>query len=87
MSAREFRRACTNLVTGATDVEFQRNVGIVAAEMGLYVVHIESEESIADRRQRGWGPSEEIGELMSRAESNPNAIIYGMFYTYPFEST
>jgi hypothetical protein len=29
--------------------------------------------------------TEEIDDMVQRAESNPDAIIYGTFFTYPFD--
>jgi hypothetical protein len=79
--------AFTNIVTWASDAaEFRRNVALLAAKMQLYVVEIENEEPIADRERRGWVPSEEIEDVIQRARSNQNAIIYSTFHTYRFDT-
>ena len=52
--------------------------------MDLYVVEIEEEEPVSERLKR-FSFSEELEDIVRRAESNPNATIYGTFHTYPFE--
>ena len=76
--------AYCNIITWAGNpVEFRANAEKVAAECNLYVVDVENEEPLSNR-----DPAElngELEEIVIRAESNPNAIIFGRFFTYPHE--
>ena len=77
--------AFVNIVTWASDVdEYERNARLVIGELGgLYVAEILDPESIEKRRaKRGGDLEEEIEGIISRAEGNPNAILYGTFHTY-----
>jgi hypothetical protein len=77
--------AFTNIVTWACDAtEFRRNVEIIAAKMDFYVAGIEDAGPFAERTKQST-VSEEIEDMVLRAESNPNAIIYGTFHQYPFD--
>ncbi len=80
-----FAGAYTNIVTWAIDPEtFRGKVEAIAATLDLYVEDIEGEEPLAERAARQT-LTEEVEDLMVRAESNPDAIIYGSFYTYRFD--
>jgi hypothetical protein len=35
--------------------------------------------------RRPMSVTEEVDDMLLRAESNPNAIIYGTFHRYPFD--
>jgi len=75
--------AFTNIVTWAGDpVEFRKKAETIAATMNLYVADVEGEEPFAERTRK-HSVSEEIEDMAERAESNPNAIIYGTFHRYP----
>jgi hypothetical protein len=77
--------AFTNVITWATDVEgFRRNAETIAATIDMYVVDIEDAEPLAERGKK-WSMTEEIDDMVLRAELNPNAIVYGTFHTYPFD--
>jgi hypothetical protein len=77
--------AFTNIVTWASNSEgFRERAETVAATIDRYVVSVEGAEPIEHRRVR-QGLTEEIEEIVGRAESNPNAIIYGAFFTYPHD--
>jgi hypothetical protein len=77
--------AFTNIVTWACDVEgFRKKAETVAATMDMYVAGIEWAEPLAERaRKRTF--TEEVDDMVLRAESNPNAIVYGTFHTYRFD--
>jgi hypothetical protein len=71
--------AFVNLVTWARDsAEFRDKAGVLADRLDLFVVGIEGEEPVVNR----VGINEEIAEMIRRAETNPEAAIYGTFYTY-----
>jgi hypothetical protein len=73
--------AFTTIVTWASDAaEFREKTECLAASLGLYVFGVEDEHPVAD--DMGSAVSEEIADLIERAESNPNAILYGTFHTY-----
>ena|SRR2546427_12264005 len=77
--------AFTNIVTWASDVEgFRKKVEIIAATMDMYVADVEGAEPLT-QRTKNWTLTEEIEDMVLRAESNPNAIVYGTFYRYPFD--
>ncbi len=76
--------AYSHIITWASNPEeFRANAEEVAAGCKLYVVDVENEKPLSQ-----VDPSElneELEEIAMRAESNPNAIIWGTFYTYPHE--
>jgi hypothetical protein len=77
--------AFTNIVTWAHDLQgFRRNADTVAATVGASVIDVQGAEPLSERAKRA-SFTEEIDEMVLRAESNPNAIIYGTFHTYPFD--
>ncbi len=61
--------------------EFRKKADTIAATMELCVMSIEREEPLA-RWLETQSPSEEIEDMIQRAESNPNAIVYGTFHRY-----
>lgn len=74
--------AFVNLVTWASDIkEYRRRAGIVLGELELSIVDIEDAEPVSVRRTKS-SFDEEIEEIITRAEDNPNAIIYGTFHTW-----
>jgi hypothetical protein len=74
--------AFTNIITWACDAsEFRRKAEIIAATLNLYVLDIEGEEPLT-QRTKTWTPSDEIEDMIQRAETNPNAIVYGTFHQY-----
>lgn len=67
--------AFTNIVTWACDVAgFHLKAQTIAATLDMFVANVEEVEPVAD----------EIEDMVFRAESNPNAIVYGSFHRYPF---
>ena len=77
--------AFTNIVTWARDAEeFRTKSEVIAATLEMYVMGVEEAEPVAERTMK-CQLTEEIADMVSRAESNPNAIIYATFHTYPFD--
>ena len=75
--------AFTNSITWACNAtEFRKKAEVIAAEMNLYVLEVEGEEPLAERAKKA-SLSEDLDDMIQRAESNPNAIIYGTFHCYP----
>jgi hypothetical protein len=78
---RDSAGAFTWVVTWAsTAAEFRNQADRLAASLGLYVFGVEGEHPIADVVPRAF--SDEIADLIERAEHNPNAILYGTFHKY-----
>jgi len=74
--------AFVNLVTWASDIdEFKSNAELVLGKLGLSIIDIENPEPVSIRRQKA-DFDDEIEDMVSRAEDNPNAIIYGTFHTW-----
>jgi hypothetical protein len=74
--------AFVNVVTWASGVEdYRRNADLVLGELGLFVVEIENPEPVSIRRTKAE-IEEVIEEMITRAQDNPNAIIYGTFHTW-----
>ncbi len=74
--------AFTNIVTWAADSsEFRTKAETIAATMHLFVVDIEDAEPLAERTKR-CSVDDQIEDMARRAESNPNAIVYGTFHCY-----
>jgi hypothetical protein len=77
--------AYTNIITWASDsVSFRKKAETIAATMDLYVVDTEVEEPLF-KRFGDFIPDEELEDMHSRAEHNPNAIVYGTFHHYPHD--
>jgi hypothetical protein len=77
--------AFTNIVTWARDVEESRAKSeVIAGTLSMYVMGVEEAEPLADRTKK-CQLTEEVADMVFRAESNPNAIIYGTFHQYPFD--
>jgi hypothetical protein len=76
--------AFTNIVTWACDVkEFRKKADVIAAELDMYILDVEGAEPLSER-VKNCELTDEIDDMVHRAESNPNAIVYGAFHTYPF---
>src|SRR4051812_7366938 len=74
--------AFSNIVTWARDrSEFRAKAEIIAAELNLFVVDVEGVEPFEQRTER-WTVSDEIEDMVQRAEFNPQAIVYGTFHQY-----
>jgi hypothetical protein len=81
----ESRGAFVNIITWASDVEeYRRNVEIIIDHLGeLFVSEIINPEPVEARRASTSGQfGEDIEDMISRAQQNPNAIIYGTFHTF-----
>lgn len=77
--------AFTNIVTWACDLEqFRNKTETIAATLDMFVADIEGAEPLAER-MKSWSLPEEIEDMVLRAESNQNAIVYGTFHRYPFD--
>ena len=75
--------AFTNIITWASNaMEFRKKAETIAATLNLYVFGIEREEPLAQRTNK-YTVSDDIEDMIQRAESNPNAIVYGTFHRYP----
>jgi hypothetical protein len=76
--------AFTNIVTWACNaLEFRKKAETIAATLNLYVIGVEREEPLAERIKK-FTVSDEVEDMIGRAESNLNAIVYGTFHRYPF---
>jgi hypothetical protein len=77
--------ALTNIVTWASDIEgFRRKVEETAKTLDMRVADIEDAEPLSSRTEK-WDLTEEVDEMVLRASTNPNAILYGTFHRYPFD--
>ena len=77
--------AFTNIVIWACDAEgFREKAETIAATIQMYVAGVEGAEPLIKRTEKRL-LTEEIDDMVVRAESNPNAIVYGTFHTYPFD--
>ena len=77
--------AFTNIVTWACDAEaFREKAETIAATIQMYVAGVERAEPLNNRRKNRH-LTEDIEDMVVRAETNPSAIVYGTFHTYPFD--
>jgi len=77
--------AFTNIVTWANDAEgFRRKAEAIAATLDMFVTDVENAEPVAKRGEKS-SVTEEIDDMISRAECNRDAIVYGTFHRYPFD--
>jgi hypothetical protein len=76
--------AFVNIVTWASDVqEFQRKAESIVGQLGLFVSQVINPEPVEKRRTRiGIEFNDDIQDMLSRAQGNPDAIIYGTFHLY-----
>jgi hypothetical protein len=58
-----------------------RKAELVLGKLDLFVAGIEGAEPVSVRERKAE-LSDEIEDLVARAETNPNAIIYGTFHTW-----
>jgi hypothetical protein len=78
--------AFVDILTWASNpAEFRSKAETIAATLDLYVVSVEKEQSLSARLANSL-PSEELEDMISRAEGNPNAIIWGTFHTWNFDT-
>ena len=74
--------AFTNIITWASDQEsFRSKVENLASSLEMFVIAVEWAEAVAERAKK-WNTTEEIDDMIQRAEVNPEAIIYGTFHQY-----
>ena len=81
----DMKGAFVNLVTWASDAdEYRHNAELIMTKLGgLFVSEVVDPEPVEARRGRTTGVFEEdIEDMISRAEGNQNAIIYGTFHTF-----
>jgi hypothetical protein len=75
-----FRPAFTVVTTWATNAEEFREKCIRMLESyGWKLIDVDRANPVPDNVEF----NEEIEDMLERTRSNPNAIIYGTFYTYP----
>jgi hypothetical protein len=77
--------AFVSIITWASDAEeYRRKAELVIGDLGgLFVSEVINPEPVETRRARtGNGFEEDIEDMISRAQGNPNAIIYGTFHTF-----
>jgi hypothetical protein len=75
--------AFVNIVTWACDAEeYEQNAELVVGKLGLFVGEVVNPEPVETRRKREGRFTEEVEDIISRAQDNPNAIIYGTFHTF-----
>lgn len=78
--------AFVDILTWASDAsEYRSKADTIAATLDLFVVGIENEEPLAARLARVT-PTEELEDMISRAEQNPNAIVWGTFHRWDFDT-
>ena len=77
--------AFTTIVTWAPDPDgFRAKCEIIAKSLNLWVADIDASEPLAERMKK-ITLSEEMEDMIFRAERNPNAIVYGTFHRYRFD--
>jgi|SRR5215472_3194199 len=75
--------AFVNIVTWAANAtELKQKATLVFEKLHLFVAGIENAEPVEERREREGDFEDTIEDIISRAEGNPNAIIYSTFHLY-----
>jgi hypothetical protein len=75
-----FKRAFTIVTTWATDSkEFREKCTRMLESYGWKLLGVERANPVPQNGEF----SEEVEDMLDRTRNNPNAIIYGTFYTYP----
>jgi hypothetical protein len=75
-----WKPAFTTITTWAYDLEeFNRKCNRMLESHGWKLLGIDRAKPVSDDDKF----SEEVEDMLERTKSNPNAIIYGTFYTYP----
>ena len=75
--------AFVNIVTWASNAtEFKQKAKLMFGELCLFVAGIQNPEPVEVRREREGDLEDSIEDIISRAENNPNAIIYSTFHLY-----
>ena len=76
--------AFTRIVTWACDVEeYKAKAATIAATLSMFVFNVENALPLIGHLKTK-SLSEELEDMVIRAESNTTAIIYGTFHRYPF---
>jgi hypothetical protein len=74
--------AFTYIVTWACNaIEFRKKADTIIATLDLHVTGVEGEEPLVQWTEKQT-PSEEVEDMIQRAEFNPNAIVWGTFHQY-----
>jgi hypothetical protein len=74
--------AFTYIVTWACNAaQFRTKADTIIATLDLCVAGVEGEEPLAKWTEKRT-PSQEIEDMIQRAEFNPNAIVWGTFHQY-----
>lgn len=73
------------LTWACTASEYRAKAETIAGTLDLYVVGVEKEQPLSERLLNVT-PSAELEDMISRAENNPNAIIWGTFHTWNFDT-
>lgn len=69
-------------VTWASDAdEYKRSVDSLFRGLGLFITEVESLEPVSTRLEREE-LSEELDDLVEKAQDNPDAVIYGTFHQW-----
>jgi len=75
-----FRPAFTVVTTWAPNAdEYREKCACMLESYGWKLLGIERASPVPDNSNF----SEEVEDMLERTRANPNAIIYGTFYTYP----
>ena len=75
-----FKPAFTVITTWACSAEeFREKCTRMLAYYGWKLIEVDHANPVPDDGEF----SEEVEDMLARTRSNPNAIIYGTFYTYP----
>jgi hypothetical protein len=75
--------AFVNIIAWASDVhEYRHNAELIMSKLGLFISEVLAPEPVESRRRTGVGFAEEIEDMISRAQDNRNAIIYGTFHLF-----
>ena len=74
------KNAFTVVTTWASNIEqFEQKCVVMLESYGWTLLGVEK----ANRAPVEGEFSEEVADMLERTRTNPNAIIYGTFYTYP----
>ena len=61
--------------------EYRKKADTIASTLSLYVMDVEGEQRL-NKWTAKRTPSDEMEDMIQRAESNPDAIVYGTFHEY-----
>jgi len=83
-SLRRRRRLYKHRHLACSVEEFRAKSEVIADTLGMHVIDVDEAEPLAERTSK-YEITEELADMIRRAEPNPNAIIYGAFHLYPFD--